>query len=388
MDFEYTSDQQLLKDSVTRLLADHYDFESRKRYLATGCSSNREIWQQFAELGLLGLPFSESEGGLGTGAVELLIVMEAFGRHLVVEPYLATVVLGGGCLRHGASTQLRQELLPKLIAGTHLAAFAHSERQARFDLADVATIARRSGDGWTLKGAKKYVLHGASADYLIISARVSGGQRDRDGLGLFVVDARSAGVERRGYVTQDGTSAADITLSDVRVDSSRLIGEPGGALPIVEKVIAEGIAAVCAEAVGVMERAFEITIDYLKTRKQFGATIGSFQALQHRAVDMLVALEQARSMALYASMMSGETEAEERDRALSAAKVQICRSGRFIGEQAVQLHGGIGVTEECQVGHYYRRLTMLEILFGDAAHHLSLLTATGSESTSATPPST
>jgi alkylation response protein AidB-like acyl-CoA dehydrogenase len=298
------------------------------------------------------------------------------------------VVLGGGCLRHGASTQLRQELLPKLIAGTHLAAFAHSERQARFDLADVATTARRSGDGWVLNGAKKYVLHGASADYLIISARVSGRQRDRNGLGLFVVDARSAGVERRGYVTQDGTSAADITLSDVRVDGNHVIGEPGGALPIIEKVVADGIAAACAEAVGVMERAFEITVDYLKTRKQFGTPIGTFQALQHRAVDMLVALEQARSMALYASMMVGETGAEERDRALSAAKVQICRSGRFIGEQAVQLHGGIGVTEECQVGHYYRRLTMLELLFGDAAHHLSLLTATGSDSTSATPPST
>jgi pimeloyl-CoA dehydrogenase small subunit len=387
MDFEYTSDQQLLRDSVTRLLADTYDFESRKRYLAAGGSS-REIWHQFAELGLLGLPFGESEGGLGAGAVELLIVMEAFGRHLVLEPYLATIVLGGGCLRHGASAQLRQEVLPKLIAGTHLAAFAHTERQARFDLADVATTARRSGKDWVLNGGKKYVLQGASADYLIVSARVSGGQRDRHGLGLFVVDARSSGLQRRGYLTQDGTSAADITLSDVRVDSGRVIGEPDGALPIVEKVVAEGIAAACAEAVGVMERAFEITVEYLKTRKQFGSTIGSFQALQHRAVDMLVALEQARSMALYAAMMSSEADAGARNQALSAAKVQICRSGRFIGEQAVQLHGGIGVTEECQVGHYYRRLTMLELLFGDAAHHLSLLTATGSESTSATPPST
>jgi pimeloyl-CoA dehydrogenase small subunit len=385
MDFEYTTDQQLLKDSVTRLLADHYDFDSRKRYLAAGDGS-REVWNQFAELGLLGLPFGASDGGLGAGAVEQLIVMEAFGRHLVLEPYLATIVLGGGCLRYGASEQLRQELLPKLIAGTHLAAFAHSERQARFDLPDVATTARRSGAGWVLNGAKKYVLHGASADYLIVSARVSGEQRDRQGLGLFVVDSRSSGLQRRGYLTQDGTSAAAITLADVRSD--RLIGEPGEALSIVEKVIADGIAASCAEAVGAMERALEITVDYLKTRKQFGAPIGSFQALQHRAVDMLVALEQARSMALYACMMSGEPDTQERDQALSAAKIQICRSGRFIGEQAVQLHGGIGVTEECQVGHYYRRLTMLELLFGDAAHHLSLLTATGSDRTSATPPST
>ena len=385
MDFEYNSDQQLLRDSVTRLLADKYDFESRKRYLAAGGSS-REIWQQFAELGVLGLPFAESEGGLGASAVELLIVMEAFGRHLVLEPYLGTIVLGGGCLRYGASTQLRQEVVPKLIAGTHQAAFAHSERQARFDLADVATTARRNGKSWVLTGAKKYVLHGASADYLIVSARVSGEQRDRHGLGLFVVDASSPGLDRRGYFAQDGTSAADITLSNVRV--AWLIGEPDGGLPIVEKVVADGIAAACAEAVGAMERAFEMTVDYLKTRKQFGTSIGSFQALQHRAVDMLVALEQARSMALYAAMMSGESDVDARNQALSAAKVQICRSGRFIGEQAVQLHGGIGVTEECQVGHYYRRLTMLELLFGDAPHHLSLLTATGSESTSATPPST
>jgi pimeloyl-CoA dehydrogenase small subunit len=387
MDFEYTSDQQLLKDSVTRLLADHYDFESRKRYLGEGGRS-REVWDRFAELGVLGLPFDESEGGLGAGAVELLIVMEAFGRHLVLEPYLATIVLGGGCLRYGASAQLRQELLPGVIAGTHLLAFAHSERQARFDLADVATTARQSGQGWVLNGAKKYVLHGASADYLIVSARVSGEQRDRQGLGLFVVDSRSSGLQRRGYFTQDGTSAADMTLVDVRVESGWVIGEAGDALPIVEKVVADGIAASCAEAVGAMERALEITVDYLKTRKQFGTTIGSFQALQHRAVDMLVALEQARSMALYASMMSNEPDAQERNQALSAAKVQICRSGRFIGEQAVQLHGGIGVTEECHVGHYYRRLTMLELLFGDAPHHLSLLTATGSERTSATPPST
>jgi pimeloyl-CoA dehydrogenase small subunit len=385
MDFEYTSDQQLLKDSVTRLLADHYDFDSRKRYLAAGGAS-REVWNRFAELGLLGLPFGESDGGLGAGAVEQLIVMEAFGRHLILEPYLATIVLGGGCLRYGASEALRQELLPQLIAGTHLAAFAHSERQARFDLADVATTARRSGAGWVLNGTKKYVLHGASADYLIVSARVSGERRDRQGLGLFVVDSRSSGLHRRGYFTQDGTSAAEITLADVYSD--RPVGTPGDALSIVEKVIADGIAASCAEAVGAMERALEITVDYLETRKQFGVPIGSFQALQHRAVDMLVALEQARSMAAYASMMIGEPDMQERDRALSAAKIQICRSGRFIGEQAVQLHGGIGVTEECQVGHYYRRLTMLELLFGDAAHHLSLLTATGSDSTSATPPST
>jgi pimeloyl-CoA dehydrogenase small subunit len=373
MDFEFTSDQQLLGDSVGRLLADRYDFESRKAHLAAPGGWSRELWQQFAELGLLGLPFAPSDGGLGAGAVELLIVMESFGRHLVLEPYLATVILGGGCLRYGASRELQEEIVPQVIAGTHLLALAHSERQARWDLADVATTARRSGKDWVLNGTKKYVLHGASADYLIVSARVSGEQRDRQGHSLFLVEAGNPGLQRRGYRTQDGTSAADLVLTDVRVSGRSLLGTSGDALPLIEKVIADGIAATCAEAVGAMERSLDITVEYLKNRKQFGVAIGSFQALQHRAVDMLVAVEHARSMALYAAMMRDETDIEERTNALSAAKVQVSRSGRFVGEQAVQLHGGIGVTEECQVGHYYRRLTMLELLFGDAAHHLSVL---------------
>jgi pimeloyl-CoA dehydrogenase small subunit len=372
MDFDYTPDQQLLADSVTRLLQDRYDFDSRKRYLASGGFS-AEMWGQFAELGLLGVPFSEQDGGLGAGAVEQLIVMEAFGRHLVLEPYLASVVLGGGCLRYGARDPLRGKLIPDVIGGTKRLALAHSERQSRFDLVDVAATARRNGYGWVLNGSKKYVLNGASADYVLVSARVSGGQRDRAGIALFAVDTSLAGIERRGYFTQDGSSAADVQLSDVQVDDSCLIGEAGKALSLIERVVGDGIAAVCAEAVGAMSAALDITVEYLKTRKQFGVTIGSFQALQHRAVDMLVMVEQARSMALYAAMMSDDSDPQERSRALSAAKVQIGRSARFVGEQAVQLHGGIGITEECHVGHYYRRLTMIELLFGDTPHHLTVL---------------
>jgi len=376
MDFVYSPDQQLLGESVGRLLTDHYDFEARKRILLSAGFS-RDIWSRFAEMGLLGLPFPEAEGGLGGGAVEALIVMEAFGRHLVLEPYLASVVLGGGCLRNGASAEQRRRLVPRIIDGSSVLALAHSERGARFELAHVATSAQREGEGWRLDGAKHYVLHGQSADVLIVSARISGAQRDPRGLALFLVDPSAPGLERRGYMTQDGTLAADLRLSRVRVENSALIGEPGAALPLLERVVGDALAALCAEAVGAMARALEITVEYLKVRKQFGTPIGSFQALQHRAVDMLVMVEQARSMALYAAMMSGEEDLAERARALSAAKHLVGRAGRFVGEQAVQLHGGIGMTEESQIGHYYRRLTMLELLFGDDHHHLRLLARHG-----------
>lgn len=376
MDFAYTSDQQLLQDSVARLLTDRYGFEDRKRYLAQDGWSP-EIWQQFAEQGLLAIPFEEISGGLGGGAVELMLVMDLFGRHLVLEPYLATVVLGGGCLRHAGNEALARDVLPKVIDGSQRLALAHSERQARFDLADVATTARRDGSGWILNGSKPFVLQGSLADQLIVSARVAGQQRDRQGLALFLLDAATPGVMRRGYRTQDGSSAAQITLCEVHLSDRQMLSEAGQGLPIIEKVTGDALAAVCAEAVGVMARALDITVDYLKTRKQFGVAIGSFQALQHRAVDMLVAVEQARSMALYAAMMTDDEDAHERQKALSAAKVQICRSARFVGEQAVQLHGGIGLTEECQIGHYYRRLSMIELLFGDAAHHLAALAGNG-----------
>jgi pimeloyl-CoA dehydrogenase small subunit len=376
MDFAYSPDQELLRESLTRLLADHYDFDTRKRILLAGSVSG-EIWNRFADLGLLGLPFPERDGGLGGGAVETLIVMEAFGQHLVLEPYLASIILAGGCLRYGASAAQRQRLVPRLIDGSSVLAFAHVERGARFELAHVATTAGRDGDGWRLEGAKHYVLHGQTADAFIVSARISGAERDPQGLALFLVDSQAPGVECRGYVTQDGTLAADLRFSQVRVAGDALIGEPGEAWPVIERVVGDALAALCAEAVGAMARALEITVEYLKVRKQFGVPIGSFQALQHRAVDMLVMVEQARSMALYAAMMSTEPDVAARARALSAAKHLVGRAGRLVGEQAVQLHGGIGMTEECQVGHYYRRLTMFELLFGDSHHHLRLLARHG-----------
>ena len=377
MDFDLTDEQSMLKDSVDRLVADRYSFEQRKAYLAAPEGWSRDLWRRYADMGLLSLPFAQGDGGLGGGPVETTIVMEAFGRALALEPYFSTVILAGGCLRAGASAAQRETLVPAIASGELLLGLAHSEAQSRYDLADVRTTAKRVGDHWVLNGQKRFVLHGDTANQLLVSARVSGDPRDRDGLALFLLDAQAAGVARRGYFMQDRLRAADIQLTNVRVADSALVGETGRALPIIEQAADQAIAALCAEAVGVMARAHEITVDYLKTRKQFGVAIGSFQALQHRAVDMLVMIEQARSMALFATMMAGESDPIERSKAMSAAKVQIGKSARFVGQQAVQLHGGIGVTEECHAAHYFRRLSMIELLLGDVDHHLVALARHG-----------
>jgi pimeloyl-CoA dehydrogenase small subunit len=377
MDFALSEEQTLLRNTVERLFADQYGFDARKRYAQEPGGFSRALWRQYAELGLLGLPFSEEDGGLAGGSVETMIVMEAIGRALALEPYLGTVVLAGGLLRLGGSEALRRELVPQIAAGDLILAFAHSERQARYDLADVAATARRDGSGYVLDGAKTLVPHGDSAKSFVVSARVGGGQREQDGIALFVVDAASPGFATRGYDTVDGQRAAEVTLSGVRVGADAVIGDPGGAFPLIEKIADAAMAALAAEAVGAMAAMHELTVDYLKTRKQFGVSIGSFQALQHRAADMLVALEQARSMALLATVMADEKDVRERRAAISAAKVQIGRSGRLIGQQAIQLHGGIGMTMEAKVGHYFKRLTTIDTMFGDADYHLGLLAASG-----------
>ena len=370
MDFDLSEEQRLLKESLERLIGDRYAFEQRKVYGQSPEGWSRELWRQYAELGLLGLPFAERYGGSGGGPIETMIAMEAFGRALALEPFLATVVLGGGFLRHGGTAEQCAALIPRIADGSLTLAFAHTERQSRYNLADISTKAVRDGAGWVLDGEKGVVLHGDTADQLIVTARSGGGRRDRDGVGVFIVDAKDAGVSRRGYPTQDGLRAAEITLAGVRVGPEGVIGEPGAALPLVERVVDEAIAALCAEAVGAMAVMHELTVDYLKTRRQFGREIGSFQVLQHRAVDMLVALEQARSMAMFATMMTADENADERRSAASAAKVQIGRSGRLVGQQAIQLHGGIGMTMEYKVGHYFKRVTMIDAMFGDTGHHL------------------
>jgi alkylation response protein AidB-like acyl-CoA dehydrogenase len=304
MDFDLTEDQRLLKDSVDRLVLDQYGFEQRKKYLREPAGYSSAMWDQITELGLLGLPFDETLGGFGGGAMETAIVMEAFGRALVLEPYFATVILGGGLLRRLASDSLIGSLAPRIAGGKLKLAFAHVERHSRYDLGDVTTTARRDGTAYILDGAKSVVIHGDSADRILLTARIAGARRARDGVGLFLVDPATPGVTRRGYPTQDGQRAAEVTLSGVRITHEGLLSD--NALPAIEHVVDEAIAALCAEAVGAMQAMHDLTLEYLKTRKQFGRAIGSFQVLQHRSVDMLVALEQARSMAMFAAVMASE----------------------------------------------------------------------------------
>src|SRR3954464_14818735 len=377
MDFELSEEQRLLKDSVERLCTQRYEFETRKKYMKETDGWSRDMWRQYVDLGLTALPFAEEHGGIGGGPVETMIVMEAFGRTLALEPYFATVVLGGGFLRGGASDAGKGELMPKVAAGEALLAFAHIERQARYDLADVATPAKKNGAGYVVNGEKRLALHGDAADKLIISARLSGEQRAKNGIGLFLVDAKQEGVSRRGYPTMDGLRAAEVSLQNVKVAADAVIGEPGNAFALIEQSADSAIAALAAEAVGAMSAMHELTVDYLKQRKQFGVPIGNFQVLQHRAGEMLIALEQARSMAMLATMMSEEDNAAERRKSISAAKVQIGRSAKIVGEGAIQLHGGIGMTMEYKVGHYFKRATMIDKAFGDADYHLAALARMG-----------
>jgi pimeloyl-CoA dehydrogenase small subunit len=382
MDFDLSDEQRQLKESVERLLADAYgDLNLRKGYIKEPRGYSAALWQQYADLGLLAAPFAEEHGGLGLGPTEAMIVAEALGRALAVEPYMAAIVLAGGALRQAGNAALLADLVPAIAAGQLTLALAHQERQARYDLADTATTARADGKGgYTLEGEKVVVLAGDSADKLIVSARASGARADRGGIGLFLVDAKANGVTRRGYPTQDGMRAADVTLSGVKVAPEAVLAGPDtnpGGLEVLERVVDEAIAALASEAVGAMAGLTDLTVEYLKTRRQFGVPIGSFQVLQHRAVDMLTALEQARSMAFYATMMATEPDAQERRRAMAAAKVQIGRSGRYVGESAIQLHGGIGMTMEYKAGHYFKRLSMIDLAFGDAGHHLRELARMG-----------
>ncbi len=376
MDFDLSDDQRLLKDSVDRLIADKYAFEARKKIMAEPGGWSREMWAQFAELGLLGLPFAEAHGGFGGGPVETMLVMEAFGRGLVLEPFLPTVILAGGLIQAAGSAEQQKALLPQIAQGKKVYAFAQVERSSRYNLADVQTSAKKDGDVWVINGEKSVVIAGDSADTLIVTARTGGGRFDRAGIGLFLVDAKAAGVSIQGYPTQDGTHAAEIRFDNVR--AAGVLGDPAGGLAAAEKVMDQAIAAVCAEAVGLMHEMHVTTVDYMKTRKQFGRAISEFQVLQHRSVDMFVSLEQARSMAMFATFAASDPDAAVRSRSISAAKVQIGRSGKHVGQEAVQLHGGIAMTMEYKVGHYFKRMTILEQLFGDTDTHQEKVAAGGS----------
>ncbi len=377
MDFDLSEEQRLLKESVDGLLGNSYDFDARKKYMAEKGGWSKAVWGKFAEQGLLGLPFAEDDGGFGAGAIETMIVMEALGKALLLEPYLATVVIGGGFLRRGGSAEQKAAYIPAIIDGSKTFAFAQLEKNSRYDLGDVSTSAKKKGDAYVIDGEKFVVLNGESADVLVVTARTKGGQRDANGIGVFLVPGNAKGVAKKGYPTQDGLHAADITFTGVEVGADAAIGDPENGLALIERVVDDARIALCAEAVGVMDELLKSTVEYLKTRKQFGVPIGSFQTLQHRAADMFVALEQARSMAMFAAMAGDFDDAKERATAVAAAKVQIGKSGKFVGQQSIQLHGGIGMTMEAKIGHYFKRLTMIENTFGDTDYHLRRVTQGG-----------
>jgi len=369
MDFSFTEEQTLLRNTVQSLLQDKYDFDTRRKVAKSADGWRPEIWAQFAELGLLAAPFSEEMGGLGGGAIETMIVMEEFGRHLVIEPYVETVVIAGGFLREGGSPAQQEAHIPGIVGGETVWAFAYAEPQGRYNLADLTTTAKKDGSGYTINGYKAVVLGAPWAQKLIVTARTSGGQRDRDGVSVFIVDKSAAGVSTRDYPTVDGRRASEITFENVKVDADALIGQEGKGLALVEKIADQAIAALSAEAIGCMKELNTATVEYCKTRKQFGVPIGKFQVLQHRMVDMFMAYEQSVSMTYMVNLKLEEGDAE-RTRAAAGAKVQIGKAGRFVGQQAVQLHGGMGMTDELNVGHYFKRLTMIDTQFGNVDYQL------------------
>jgi alkylation response protein AidB-like acyl-CoA dehydrogenase len=371
MDFRYSDEQLALQETLRRFIAKDYDFERRRTLARSPLGYSAEAWAQYAELGLLGLPYPEEFGGLGGDGVDTMAVMELVGRALLLEPYLSTVVLCGGILRDAASHAIKQALLPQIAAGKLQIALAAYEAAGRYELAQVATSAVREAQGWRLTGRKSVVLDAPSADIFLISARSSGDRIDTKGISLFLVRRDAPGLTLEAYATQSGGRAADLQLQDVRIGDDAVIGAPGAALPAIERGVDQGIAALCAEAVGIVIALNEATLKYLKTRKQFGTAIGNFQVLQHRMADMFIAAEQSRSMAIIAAIQGNGGDAEARRRAISGAKAYVGRAARFVGQQAVQLHGAMGVVDELDVSHYFKRLTMIDMIFGDADFHLA-----------------
>ncbi len=370
MNFDYSEEQQLLAATVRRFVEKEYGFDARKQITASADGCSGSVWSAIADIGLLGLPLPADFGGFGGGAVDLLGVMEAFGEALVVEPYLSTL-LAAHLVAHAGSATQRQALLPRIVAGELKMSFAHSEPAARYNLAHVSTRARKAGGGFTLLGDKCVVLHAPCADHLVVSARTAGNDTDADGISLFLIDAHAPGLTQNAYRTIDSMPAADIALRDVRVEADALLGRAGDALPLIEATTDFAIALLCAEAVGAIKYANDATLEYLKTRKQFGVPIGTFQALQHRMVDMVISGEQARSMAsLACAKVDSEHDPAERRRIISAAKIRIADACRHVAQESVQLHGGMGMTDEMKVSHTFRRLTMIAQQFGDADHHL------------------
>jgi alkylation response protein AidB-like acyl-CoA dehydrogenase len=370
MNFSFTEEQSLLRDALASYLGDHYAFDQRRAAIKSAAGWRPEVWKAFAnDLGILGATFPEDLGGLGGGATETLVIMEELGKALVVEPYLATVVIAGGFLNR-SDHPAAAELIGQIIAGDATFAFAHAEPQGRYALSDVAVTATRQGAGYVINGQKAVVLGAPWASHLLVTARTGGARRDASGISIFVVDPKASGVVMREYSTVDGGRAAEIAFENVAVGADALIGAEGQGLPLIEAVVDEATAALCAEACGVLRRLHEGTLEYTKQRKQFGQPISQFQVLQHRMVDMFIAFEQSVSMT-YMATIKLSAPADERAKAVSAAKVQVGRACRFVGQNAIQLHGGMGMTDEMAIGHYFKRATMIEAQFGNTDHHLA-----------------
>jgi alkylation response protein AidB-like acyl-CoA dehydrogenase len=372
MNFNLSEEQGQIQGSIARFVAENYAFDQRNAVVAMEHAFSRAHWQQFADLGWLSIPFAEEQGGFGGGPVDSMVIMQEFGRGLVTEPYLATVTLFGGLLQAGASAEVKDKYIPKLIAGELQGAFAYLERQSRYEMTDILTRARRDGDHWLLHGTKTVVLNGGAAQKIIVTARTAGEQCDESGITLFLVDAASDGITRTLYRMTDGQEAANISFNGVVAEA--VIGPVGAGYTVMAPVVDAARLAVCANALGVMETLNTQTIEYCKTREQFGVAIGSFQALQHRMVDMFGACEKVRSL-LYRAVCAAQEGSADARRSLLALKVMTGRAGRLIGGEAIQLHGGMGMTDELAIGFYVKRLLIINNLFGDADYHQQLFTA-------------
>lgn len=368
MDFSLSEEQQMLQDSIAKFVQNDYDFDSRMKLVKGELGFSADHWKLFADLGWLMVPFTEADGGLGGSAADLMVVMEEFGKGIVVEPFLATAIIGGGLIAAAGSEAQKIDLIGRIMEGNLQLAFAYVEPQSRYNICDVATTATQEGGDYVLSGHKAVVLNGAAADVLIVSARTAGANSDRDGISLFLVDANSDGVSVQSYRTQDGGRAAEVRLDNVRVSADNLLGAAGQAADVIDAIVDRATLAVCAEAVGAMEVAFQKTVEYTKTRVQFGVPIAKFQALQHRMADMFVEHQQAKSILLMAAMKLDQ-DGGDATKAVSAMKSRIGKAARKVGQEAIQIHGGIGVTEELDVGHYFKRLTMVEVLFGNSDYH-------------------
>ena len=369
MDFNFTEEQEMVRDGLSRLVREEYGAETRREVIASEAGWRPEIWAQLAELGILGMPFSEADGGFGGGAIDAMVVMEEFGKGLVVEPFVPTVVCAGGFLKHAGTDAQKEEHIGAIVSGERVYAFAYAEPQGRYDYADLTTTAKKDGDGYVLNGHKAVVIGAPWASHLVVTARTGGSQRDADGISVFVVDKNADGVVTRDYATVDGRRASEVYFENASIPADALIGEEGGALPLIERVTDEAIAAQCAEACGAMKVAHATTLEYAKQRKQFGVPIASFQVLQHRMVDMYTEYESSVSMTYLATI---KLEAEERERKLaaSAAKVRVGQAAHHIGQEAIQIHGGNGMTDEYAIGHYFKRLTIFDSEFGNIDHHM------------------